>query len=57
MKVSIRESLRNTIMLGLTDQGRIRIRSRKKKEEDSEKTSSGREEKNKLRRFKPAGPE
>jgi len=57
MKVSIMESLRNTIMLGLTDQGRIKIRSRKKNEEDSEKTRPGREEKNKLRSFQPAGPE
>ena len=57
VKVSIRESLRSTIMLGLTDQGRIRIRFRKKNEEDSEKTRSEREEKKKLRNFKPAGPE
>jgi len=42
VKVSIREFLRNTIMLGLADQGRIRIRSRKKNEEDSEKTRSKR---------------
>jgi hypothetical protein len=55
MKVSIMEFLRNTIMLGLADQGRIRIRSRKKNEEDSEKTRSEREEKKKLRNFKPAG--
>jgi hypothetical protein len=36
------EFLRNTIMLGLTDQRRIRIRSRKKNEENSEKIRSKR---------------
>ena len=57
MKVGIVEFLRNTIMQGLTDQGRKRIRFRKKKnEEDSGKARVGKEEKKKLRSFKPAGP-
>jgi hypothetical protein len=49
-------SLRNTIMQGLTDQGRIRIRFRKKNEEDSGQARARKEEKNKLRSFQPAEP-